>query len=159
MRFRHGRIATEAALPQRAVMTATTGVDGCCSAAVNTRPRAACTPSTSKNCASQVPDGKTSDGPPRRDDTTVPNVLKIAIAVEDMVPRAPVHEIRVRDVEAGSRPAFGQAHDTVGSSERQRLEQHAVDDGEDGRVRADTERERQDRGERESSAGGEGANA
>ena len=38
----------------------------------------------------------------------------------------------------------------LGVRHRQRLQQHRVDDGEDGRVRADADRQRQDGGGRES---------
>ena len=75
-----------------------------------------------------------------------PDVLEDAplFAVDEVVRGRHVQE---RDPEPRRR--VPQAHEPVGLVERQRLEQDAADDAEDGRVGADTERQREDGDQRE----------
>ena len=65
---------------------------------------------------------------------------------------APVQEVRrrrFRRTVAVVRIRLPQRHQTVRFRKRRRLQQHGVDDGEDGRGRADRKRQGQDRGRRE----------
>ena len=69
-------------------------------------------------------------------------------AVERSRPRLPVLEFRKREVHrcaAPRLPAGIQLNETVRVPERQRPQQHAVDDGEERRVCADPERQRHNR--------------
>ena len=75
-----------------------------------------------------------------------PDVLEDAplFAVDEVIRGRHVQE---RDPEPRRR--VPQAHEPVGAVERQRLEQDAADDAEDGRVGADTERQGEDGDQRE----------
>jgi hypothetical protein len=72
-------------------------------------------------------------------------------ACERAAPSTPVEEGADRDEASivSIRRALGQQHESIGILVRQRLEQHGIDDGEHGRVGADTERERENRAGRE----------
>src|SRR5678816_2165234 len=73
---------------------------------------------------------------------------------EDVIARAPVDVVRPGDVPRPAAPRLADADDAIGLAVGERLEQHAVDGGEDRGVGADAERKREHRGQSEAGAGG-----
>ena len=102
----------------------------------------------------------------RRDDLRWDLLRFLAVVVVDLVERhrgqvgqrvglrAQVLEVEMRDGEIPRIPLIRRRHDDErrGIGNRQRAEQHGVDQAEDRRVRADAERERQNRDRAEARA-------
>ena len=117
------------------------------SRAPNVRPSAGATPSVSKNPGVTMAPSICAGSPAC---VSVKFASKYARhALEGRALAAPVVEVRIRaDVLVVSLPwvVGPQHHQAIGRRVRERLQQDGIDDGEDGRVRADSERERKHRG-------------
>ena len=118
--------------------------------AVSPSPRIGRTPTASKKFVVTAAPGSRTLSPPSASVIDPFDVARDLLESARLLP--PVLEVRGRDVVARLRVqpiVLPDRHEAAGIAERQRAQQHGVDDREDGGVGADAERERQhdDRGE------------